>query len=344
MPVYVLNPGGEVKLLRQPVRCVVMLPREAGGAARVTALSGGTVAQHVIQERAESVVIPTVDAEITIQVAPPAGFESFPAGSIAQLSLLGMGQSADPERLNLTSTDLSGLGAVELVRLSPAEHHLTVRPAAVSKLQQLTPLGDAARMITAELLGTNSIADEHATAFAVALDTSASFRRCVDSGAARAAVDILSGVASILGEREQLTFLMPNQRPVVADDLATAGQQVEQLIAAQPLGTLFETAHLTESITSLSPATRITAFVLSDSVPSDYSQQAQQVADRASLVPLVLGPAQLISRLTSASVTPIIIDTGDGSFTVEHTYLQHLPALRAVVEAIIRSTHPVRSH
>lgn len=342
MPVYMLRPDNELKLRRQALRCVVWMPETDGGPARVSATTGGAPAHNAIQERTDSLVLSSVEADIVIQVSPPQGLQTFPAGSILQASVLGLEPGPDPERVNLERTDLSGLGTVELIRISPADEGIRLRAATLSKHQSLTPLGDAARMITAELLGTNSVPAKDKLRFIVGLDTSMSFRRHAANGTLHAAIDMLSGIASVLGEGERVVFRTNRSEAIPSESLVTAGDEAERIIADSQPGTLFEVARIVDGLPS--GEHRSVVFVISDSVAADFARQAQGVDVTASLAAVVLGPAAVVSRLTQNSGVDVISIGADGDgLTVEEHYLEQRTELREIVSAFLRALDQERS-
>ncbi|MGW0021791.1 hypothetical protein ACWDUD_26040 [Rhodococcus sp. NPDC003382] len=307
MPGYVLDGAGRVDLPRQPL------------AVTVTALDVPVVLRVLTADGADSVsalypkpgfaVLPKIDAEIVV-VATPGTVTGFPQGTVLQTTIaVDSGQTLDPDRAELTPLDVSGLHHVELATVTPYGDRLTVTARKTAVDVPLNDLGARARSAARGVLGVDRLPESRQVRVEVDVDTTMSMSPLIDDGSVREIVDLLTGVAAVVGRREELhvNLIGHTVTPVRVSDLRSAADEVQAALDSVGLGIGFRSTAVDRS--GWSEPTLV--YTVTDGIPADdvggsstdvrrrpiiLSAQAETIP-AAGTTPLVGGPLRRGSRL-----------------------------------------------
>jgi hypothetical protein len=167
----------------------------------------------------------------------------------------------------------AGLLTQDVATLKVQMGQLVVRAIAGDRENEmLTPLGEAARAATTELLGVSRVGDSERFGTAIVIDGSASMRLAVGGKRLTSLLDILSGVFAVSAERGRVAVAVSGAAPRLAqaEELANlrviAHDQFEQ-------ADLSSGAHLADrSLYAGDPTMNTIFWVLTDDVPSDMGE------------------------------------------------------------------------
>lgn len=343
MPVYVLNPGGEVPLERQPLRCEITLPSGLAGAQLTATVAGSPATSALDYGRKDLLVLADITAETTLSITPGPGLSEFSAGTVAQLCIFGAPRpGSEPDRVNLSPLDVSGLSSVELLRIAPTERGIVASAVTRTVARKLTTLGNAARVACGTLLGQAGASGVPDTRISVVLDSSASFRSLVDDDSMGAVVDALTGIADVCAHDFPLTYAIPGLPPRQVSDLEAAGAELQQGLRAAARTTLFDP---TEAIGALrflrgSATGRHVTYVLTDDLGVAL---LDHLGPDVRPVLLSAPHSAALQRTTSEAVRSgvvTVIDPVAAPLPLRERLLADPVALQAVVRDLIA---PIRS-
>lgn len=286
MPGYVLDGAGRVELPRQPL-AVTVTALDVPVVVRAITSDGGEV-PAALHPKPGFLVLPRVDTEVVV-VATPGHERGFPQGTVLQATVAVDTASADPDRAELTPLDVSGLHHVELATIAPAGDRLAVHARKTAVDVPLNELGARARSAARGALGVDRLPESRQVRIEVDIDTTMSMLPHIEDGSVRDVVDLLTGIAAVIGRREELHVNLIGHRgtPVPIGELRVAAQLVQSALEAAGLGIGFRSA-----IVDRSRYTEPTVvFTITDDVPADHA----------------LGPVPGVRR------RPIVLQAGDES-------------------------------
>ncbi|OHV02261.1 hypothetical protein [Mycobacterium talmoniae] len=218
MPFYLLGSRTpSVEIPNQPVS--ITISGSVSGAALYVEASPG---QNVVRVDAHTVIVPAFTETVTVGVEP-VGAATFGHDNVVHLAIgPDSPGEVDPVQVGFDPVNVSGAGAIELALLRPRGPRVEVMVRAVADVP-LSPLASMAR--TAARRATGNRRQSRGGALSIAVDTSASMRWAFGDGSVGAAVDVVVGVADVVGVQQVTATLVgarctPVQAPVA--DLAQA--------------------------------------------------------------------------------------------------------------------------
>ncbi|HTM86114.1 MAG TPA: hypothetical protein VL179_14665 [Mycobacterium sp.] len=156
-------------------------------------------AQNVVRVDAHTVIVPAVADRLTVGVQP-VGAAAFGDDTVVYL-MIGPDSpgQVDPVRVEFDPVNVSGSGATKLATLTHRGSKIEVAVRAVADVP-LSPLAGLARAAARRISGGRQPPREGS--LSVGVDTSASMRWAFDDGSVAAAVDLVVGVADVVGIRD----------------------------------------------------------------------------------------------------------------------------------------------
>jgi hypothetical protein len=149
-------------------------------------------------------VLPLIDGFVVV-VPPPGNDSGFPQGTVLQaIVAVDTTNAVDPDRAELTPLDVSGLHHVELATITPADDRLVVRARKTAVDVPLNELGARARSAARGVLGVDRLPESRQVRVEVDIDTTMSMLPLIENGTVRDVVDLLTGIAAVVGRREEL--------------------------------------------------------------------------------------------------------------------------------------------
>lgn len=268
MPGYVLDGAGLVELPRQPL-AVTVTALDLPVAVRATT-AGGAPAPGALYPRPGFMVLPHVDGEVVVVARPHVEGTAFPQGTVLQATIgVDSSRSADPDRAELTPLDVSGLHHVELATVTLAGDRLAVAARKTAVDVPLTELGARARSAARGVLGVDRLPESRRVDVEVDIDTTMSMLPLIDDGSVHDVVDLLTGVAAVIGNREELrvNLIGRSVTTLPAAELRTVAAQVQHSLQSAGLGIGFRSAEVDRS--GRSGPTLV--FTVTDAVPADHA-------------------------------------------------------------------------
>jgi hypothetical protein len=294
MPGYVLDGAGRVELSRQPLAITVTALDVPVTVRAITA--DGADAPSVLYPKPGFVVLPRVDAEVVV-VATPGHDLGFPQGTVLQATVaVDSSHSLDPDRAELTPLDVSGLHHVELATITPVGQRLAVAARKTAVDVPLTDLGARARSAARGALGVDRLPERRQVRVEVDVDTTMSMLPLIEDGSIRDVVDLLTGVAAVIGRREELhvNLIGRDVTAVHIGELRGAAAAAQKALDSAGLGIGFRSATVDRS-RYIEPTLVLT---VTDGVPADHAAAVAGVRRR----PIVLqvgGAAAEIEQMGS---------------------------------------------
>lgn len=347
MPTYMLEGQVAVRLTPKPLTIALQMSGPVQG--RLVALVDGAPLEHAVRPRPELLILPNVTGTVVLRVEP-VGAGVFAQGSRGNVSVsVNDPGSADPERAVLPPVDLAGLSRQNALSITRADDGLRVR-SEVREVARVTlgPLADAARVVATELIGRQRLDDHDAIDVAIAVDASASFRRHVESGQLRRAIEVVDGIAAVVDpDRLAASSILSGRGvPVAGATGATLSSAVELAFAdlapesGAPLASGSSSA-LSTLVARGGDAARSITYVVTDATPADRSAfEALHVPGRRVMHLVVIGreAAWQLQRAPGTPTTLLDLDRFGAAPTdagVPDPLAADLPALRPLVTSLL---------
>ncbi|MFD6858145.1 hypothetical protein ACFWCF_12515 [Rhodococcus sp. NPDC060090] len=316
MPGYVLDGAGRVELPRQPLAVTVTALDVPVTVRAIT--TDGVDAPSVLYPKPGFVVLPRVDSEVVV-VATPGNDLGFPQGTVLQATVaVDSSHSLDPDRAELTPLDVSGLHHVELATIAPAGQRLAVAARKTAVDVPLTDLGARARSAARGALGVDRLPENRQVRVEVDVDTTMSMLPLIEDGSIRDVVDLLTGVAAVIGRREELHVNLIGRGattlPIV--ELRTAATQVQTSLDSAGLGIGFRSAAVDRS--HYTEPTLV--FIVTDGVPADHTATVAGVRRRPIVLQSgeangsLLGNPQELFQTVKSLVSGLTTAESEGAF------------------------------
>lgn len=338
MPVYVLNPGGEIPLRTQPLRCTVTLQGGAVGARLRAQDSRGPIADALDYGRSDMLVFPSVTSETVLAVTPPEGSTSFPAGSSALLTIMGASQDADPDRVNVARVDVSGMSTAELARLRPSAQGVTISAEAQQETRALSLVGDAARVSAIRLSEAGVLRATAVRRIVAIADDSASFRTHIADGSFAAAIELLTGIADVIAPEQQIELLLPGRQPVGLGAPENAGTQAARIVSEIPRSSLFDPTATVSGLTQAASSTGATTYVcvFTDEFGRGAEKALSALTDaEIPAAVIVLTPTGLAEHLGATNVPRVISLDASPHLALREQVLTDHPGRDRVVRELL---------
>lgn len=202
MATYLLDGAGSARLPRRPLAVTLaVVGTHTSGVRLVARLRNGAEAPVLVHSPG-MMIVPRIDQEIIIAAVPDSGRARFDEDTVLHVTI-GPDSPADldADYAELTPREVSGLVSIELATIAPIgpdQVAVTTRLAAPDA--PLPPLSSRARVACRGALGVDSLPPERRVVVGCVIDASASLAPLVASGALAAAIDIVAGVAAVIGD------------------------------------------------------------------------------------------------------------------------------------------------
>lgn len=331
---YILEGDDQAVIGRRAVKVDVAALDPSGyrlpeGAVLLMAVCDGAPVRTE-QSRPSRMTLPNIAERTVVRVQPGQGRDLFAEGTTLDLTIrTDRTREADEDLVVVRDAPVSGLAHRDLVAITAYDDwRLQVTALALVEDVPLRPLASAARAAARQRLGS----ERTAVTFDVdiAIDTSTSMARMIGDGRVGAAVEILVGLAQVIGADHDLRVRLLTPEPVTVEAVRPI-EVVEATLAKirrTGLGCGFRS-------TPPDPARggdRIT-FVVTDALPPDLTalRGARRHGDDRRIVVLDGQPVP-----TSAADLPAtVIGPPPHGTPPEAHLLQHLNILSALVGSLM---------
>ncbi len=282
MPKLVLNERD--KEARVPAGLLVartfIAPVGAVAHPRAVAPSGAAVPLPAVPPPPGTVIVGVDHIEgATIRVEADG---TFPSGSVVTVVL-----EVATYAVEIGPLSVGGLSMQDIAELSLEDGQVVVRVVAGDGERiELSPVGEAARAATADLLDSARVSGDARATVRVLLDGSASFRTLSET-IVRQAVDVLSGVIAIIGDyRVGVAVSGPVVRTATIDGLTGLSAEVSALLSSSPraVGARLSEPELFRSASHGPTRT----WVLTDDVPAGLASLATAAAAASTALNIIV--------------------------------------------------------
>lgn len=329
MTTYVLDGKSAASLPRRPLAVRMATAGGAPLSARLDIRAAGT-APRVISQAAGLLIVPRVDAEVTIVAVPEAGRTRFDPGTILHVSF-GPESFDDPgaDTAQLTPRDVSGMSFIELATIAPGgPESIIVQTRLAIPDAPLPPLATKARVACRSVLRADQVPETDAVSVHCIVDTSASMARLFATGVVAAAGEVIAGIAAVIGRDPTITC-----SPAGASTTSVTPADLPQLLSAPPSSGFGFIPPLTSATPVTSP--RSLTIIVTDA-PVD---PASAVGARTPTAILLLSAARSVADrpgFVGAVLAPPL--PGAGVDDVRRTLDDHPDQLTAIVAGLLAPT------
>lgn len=309
MTTYVLDGTASAALPRRPLAIRLTTVGGATG-ARLVIRSDSDAPTRIIQQSDGLVIVPRVDAGITVLAEPAHGRTSFDPGTLLHVTF---GPDSDlddatADIAQLTPRDVSGMSILELATVRPGPTGtITVETRLAVPDAALPPLAAQARIACRRVLRTDHLTAAEQVDLECVVDTSASMARLFSTGSVAACGEIVGGIAAVIAPGQEITVRLDGQSTTVI-----GADRIGELLATTPaagFGLMGSDVHSTPSPNNRrttifitdgpnapqnNPSSSVAALVLSNS-----SAAARRDGFVGAICPVGDTPAELQSRLVN---------------------------------------------
>jgi hypothetical protein len=329
MPNYILDGDERVSIADRPVAVTV------GGRGDVVlqAHVGGRV-EPTAQVRPDIVVLPRIVDRTVVRVVPGRGVSRFPDGTRVAVRV----QTQQPPHLEadtveVRAVDVSGESFRDFLAVERSGDQVTVTALSKTDDVELSDLGRAARAEAKACLGIDRTGEP--LRITVTVDTSASMRGPLADGSVAAVVDMVTGVAQVIGGESplEIALLADDVTRLPETPLVELAAATERALSGHGFGAGFRSvlaAGRTDGPTR--------TYVVTDAVPADAAtlRAGHRRGDERHLVLLgAPGPGRAVPDGLPCTVLPA---PPRGVPATEHV-LRSPDLLAAVVGALVAPEH-----
>lgn len=210
MTTYVLDGKASASLPRRPLAVRMATAGGAALSARLDVRSAAGEPPRVIQQSGGLLILPRIDAEVTIVAIPETGLSRFDPGTVLHVSF-GPDNIDDltADTAQLTPRDVSGMSFIELATVAPAgADSLMVQTRLAVPDAPLPLLAARARVACRGVLRADQVAESDTVTVRCVVDTSASMARLFADGVVAAAGEIVAGIAAVIGAGPTVTCVL----------------------------------------------------------------------------------------------------------------------------------------
>lgn len=269
VPTYVLEGDGVAHLPQRPVTVTLQVVGNRSQVQLRAMLDGGDD-PAAVRPVPGMMVLPRIAGPTVLRVVPAPGDAVFPPATTVHVALTaGSRGDVDPDRAVLTPVDVSGLGHADLVSVSGTGDRLVVAAVKTAVDEPLDAVAAAARTAARGVLGVDQLPPAEQVAVAVVLDTSASMVGPTADGSVRAVVDLLVGLAQVIGGAAQFRVGLLGREVTWLPRTAAKdwGRAADAAVRAHSLTVGFRSAG--DGLTGLAPGGNLVGYVITDAVPTD---------------------------------------------------------------------------
>lgn len=340
MPTYTLDENRSARLPRG----VLTIRLTSDQRARLSVTAQGKELVGLVRPTAAMIVVPRVPERALIAVAPDAARATFEPGTVSITISVGEDAGANPDLVVIEDVEVSGLRGRDLAVLETDASGVVVTGMVGAGLaaRLASDLADGARVAAREILGVERVPAEEAVGVVVAVDHSASMARHHVNGSARAAVDLVVGVATVTANERGVTAHLLGAPPVVArpreeEDL---GARLELLAAGRPPTVGLRSVEAAHVAATAGPAS---LFLVTDAVPADVEALAAACAS-ARLSPhlILLGERSALEPELRAVGLPCTVLERSSIDGAGESPGDERTALVAAVRSLVRTAAPGR--
>lgn len=274
---YILDGDDSALIGRRAVKVDVSAKGGSGtllpeGAVLLAARLRDAAAPGAQSPRPSVLLLPRIDDRIVIRVLPGGGQGTFVEGTTLNVTVR-TNRTADDDEDVVVVRDVPVTGPFRDVLAMEVrdDRHLLVSALALGGDRPLPPLADAARAAARRLLEVEHTPE--AKDVLVAIDMSASMRGVLADGSVEAVLDLVAGVAQVIGFERSLQACLLTERPDLLDppQPAALAAQTRAAIDRTGFGCGFRAAPA-----DLPTGQETVTFVVTDAAPAD--QHAVRIA------------------------------------------------------------------
>lgn len=267
MPRYFLREDDRIPIARRPLRAELSITGEPD-AVRLVALRDRRPDPTVRVVRPGVLILRQIDGPVVLRVEPAGGRLTIPFTTVVTVRLITEERGVEPDEVTVAALDLSGLPGRDVVAIDVDRDQLVVSAIDVVEDVPLGPLASLARSASRAVLNVDHVEDREAVNVVIAVDLSTSMAHLMSEGSVTAAVDVIAGVAQVIGEGKELGVCLLGDRqdwlPAVrVEEIAAAtGRAIEE--TGYGCGFSAVPAALRSA-----PRENTVMYVLTDGVPGD---------------------------------------------------------------------------
>lgn len=339
MPTYMLDGTDKVRFPQRPL--TVTLRGQGEQVARLAVQREGEELVPAVQ-RPDLIVLSRIEGKIIVSVVP-VGQESFPPNTVVNLAIVVEDRTSfDPERAVLVPVDVSGLGPRDLVSIENIGAALELEASENYEHEDLSPLANAARVITRELWEIHGIG-QPAFNVLLALDGSSSAMGLRDDGTFQALAEVVTGIVQVIGVGGRFRAAIVDETSTLLpeSDLATIPTALMKSLRDRIPTTGFRvsTAQLELHI----PNAEQIVYVMTDSVPTDIRQLENWESSSGTQWHIIAATSPSVWQLLNGTTQHTVIEPGNDAQSLESRLLAEPSHLRELVRSLMQACFNLNS-
>lgn len=339
MPTYMLDGTDKVRFPQRPLTVTLRVQGEQ--VARLVVQREGEQLVPAVQ-RPDLIVLSHIEGKIIVSVVP-VGKESFPANTIVNLSIVVEDRTTfDPERAVLVPVDVSGLGRRDLVSIENIDTALELSAGENYEHENLSPLANAARAITRELWEAHGTG-QPAFNMLLAVDGSSSAVGLRDDGTFHALVEVVTGMAQVIGDGGRLRAAIVDEVSTLLpdSDLATIPTALMESLRDRIPTTGFRVSSAQRELHI--PNAEQIVYVLTDSMPTDIRHLGNWESGSGNQWHIIAATSPSVWHLLNGTTRHTVIEPGNDAQSLESRLLAEPSHLRELVRSLMQVCFSVDS-
>lgn len=244
MAIHILDGRRSASLPRRALAVMLSVGGGARTGVRLRAVLGSVAPGELRRDApvhvhsAGLIIVPRVDATITIVAEPYNAAKHFDEGTVLHLSAKPDAPAhVDVETVQLAPRTVSGRESIDLITIEPSGvDQILIRSLADDNVP-LEPLADRARVACRGALGVDSLPASSQIDIGCVIDCSASMARYAADGTISVATDIVTGIAAVIGgENFRVALAAADSVPVELGQFAELTPRVQDSIQGTGFG------------------------------------------------------------------------------------------------------------
>jgi hypothetical protein len=334
MPTYMLDGTDRIRFPQRPL--TVTLRVEGGQAiARLGVRRDGQELIPAVQ-RPDLIVLSRIEGQNVVSVVP-VGNDCFPQNTVVNLTVVVEDRTSfDPERAVLVPMDVSGLGRRDLISIDNNEGALELRAVQSYEYQSLSPLANAARVVTRELLDVHRAGGQRAFNVLLAVDGSRSAVGLREDGTFQALIETITGVAQVIAKGRNLRAAIVDETSTLLPeyDLATLPTALMDALRERIPATGFRVA--SGQLEVKVPDVEQIVYVMTDSMPADIRQLEDWEGSSGNRRHIIAATSPSAWQLLNGTTRHTVIEPGNEAESLEGRLLADRSSLRELVKSLLQ--------
>jgi hypothetical protein len=333
MPTYMLDGTDKVRFPQRPLTVTLRVQGEQ--IARLGVQREGEEELVPAVQRPDLIVLSRIEGKIIVSVVP-VGKESFPPNTVVNIAVVVEDRTSfDPERAVLVPVDVSGLGRRDLISIENIDAALELRAAENYEPETLSPLANAARVITRELWEVHGTGQPTFNVL-LALDGSSSVVGLQDDGTFHALIEVVTGMAQVIAEGGRLRAAIVDETSTLLPefDLATIPRALMETLRDRipTTGFRISSAQLEVHV----PNAEQIVYVLTDSMPADIRQLENWENSSGNQWHIIAATSPSAWQLLNGTTRHTVIEPGNHAQSLESRLLAEPSHLRELLRSLIQ--------